>query len=261
MADQELFTGTASCYAKYRPGYPQAFFDHLIEVFKLDGEGRLLDLGCGTGQIAIPLAPRFAEVVGVDPEQEMLDEAKKAATQVNNVQWLCMRAEDISPALGKFRLTTMGRSFHWIEQALVLEKLYAITEKGGGVAIVTDSSSPWRTATQEGWENIRKATIQKYLGQERRAGNSLYKAPAVLFETQLKESPFGGYDEWLYDHERSWTVDTIIGHLYSTSFASRRLFGDEVEAFEKDLREELLKLEPSGIFNEKVQLQALIAQK
>ncbi|WP_353615266.1 MULTISPECIES: class I SAM-dependent methyltransferase [unclassified Mycobacterium] len=45
----------------------------------LDGAGRLLDLGCGTGQLALPLAGHVTEAVGVDPEADMLTEATRQA--------------------------------------------------------------------------------------------------------------------------------------------------------------------------------------
>lgn len=65
--DSGLFAGTAWHYARYRPGYPQAFVDDLVTGLSLDGTRRLLDLGCGTGQLTIPLAPHVAEAVGMDP--------------------------------------------------------------------------------------------------------------------------------------------------------------------------------------------------
>jgi len=139
--NRELFRGTASYYTLYRPGWPQALFDHLIERFHLDGTGRLLDLGCGTGQITIPLAPHFEEAVGLDSEKEMLDEAKKAGT--HNIKWVEMMAEDISDKLGEFKLTTMGISFHWMHQENVLEKVYEITQPGGGIAVIWNDSSSW----------------------------------------------------------------------------------------------------------------------
>ena len=74
----DLFTGAAWWYARYRPGYPAPFFRHLITRFGLDGTGRLLDLGCGTGQLRLPLAPQVADAVGVDPQLEMLAEAAGA---------------------------------------------------------------------------------------------------------------------------------------------------------------------------------------
>ena len=70
-----LFAGTAWHYARYRPGYPDAFFADLITRFRLDGTGRLLDLGCGTGQLTLRLAAHVAEAIGIDPEPEMLSDA------------------------------------------------------------------------------------------------------------------------------------------------------------------------------------------
>jgi hypothetical protein len=55
-ARPEPFAGTAWCYARFRPGYPPAFV-HVVRRFGPDDTGRLLDLGCGTGRLTIPLAP------------------------------------------------------------------------------------------------------------------------------------------------------------------------------------------------------------
>ncbi|WP_207714417.1 hypothetical protein [Scytonema sp. UIC 10036] len=49
-----LFQGAAWYYARYRSKYPQDLFDLLAQRFQLNGRGRLLDLGCGAGLIAIP---------------------------------------------------------------------------------------------------------------------------------------------------------------------------------------------------------------
>ncbi len=66
----DLFAGTAPYYARYRPGYPGAVLGHLRAAFNLDGTGRLLDLGCGTGEVARPLHADFEEVVGLDVSPE-----------------------------------------------------------------------------------------------------------------------------------------------------------------------------------------------
>lgn len=41
--------------------------------------GEVVDLGCGTGQLALPMAGRVHAVVGVDPEPDILRRAHQAA--------------------------------------------------------------------------------------------------------------------------------------------------------------------------------------
>ena len=52
--------------------------------------------------------------------------------------------------------------------------------------------------------------------------------------------------EWVV--ERIWTCDSIVGFMFSTSIASRRVLGDEAGNFEADLRAALLDYEPGDRF-------------
>ncbi|MEK7208134.1 MAG: class I SAM-dependent methyltransferase [Patescibacteria group bacterium] len=261
---RKLFVGAASYYAKYRPGYPKAFFEFARERFHLDGNGRLLDLGCGTGQILLPFAADFEEVVGLDPEPEMLAEGKRQAKKqkVKNAVWILSKAENINKKkIGHFRLVAMGASFHWMEeQNKVLQTIYDITESGGGLIFTHNPSSGWRDKGEK-WKVVRKQIVQKYLGAKRRAGNVFYKEKEEYWEDVLDTSPFGGHEEWNYKYPLSWTLKEVIGYLYATSFASRRLFGNRLADFERELKDALLKIEPSGIFREQVRLQVLVSKR
>ncbi len=265
MIDQELFKGTAEYYAKYRPGYTSEFFDYIIRYFNLNGEGRLLDVGCGTGQLAIPLAKNFDEVVGLDPEQEMLDEAKVQAEKagVGNISWLCARAEDLSENSGVFRLTTVGAALHWMDQKVVLQKIYDHAEVGGGLAVVYDSAGSWATKDEstDPWQKKVREILKKYLGEQRRAGNTFYQKPEEEFDDLVEQSPFGACEVWAHEYTKEWSVESIMGFLYSTSFASRRLLGERVGEFESEIKTELSKIEPSGSFVEQAEIEAIVAKK
>ena len=54
----------------------QACYDRLIEYRLLPAHGRVLDAGCGTGQVSLPLAERGYEVVGIDISAEMIKLAR-----------------------------------------------------------------------------------------------------------------------------------------------------------------------------------------
>lgn len=258
--ERQLFKNAASYYAKYRPWYPEEMFAYLRKYFSLNGKGNLLDLGCGTGQILLPLAKDFEEIVGLDVEPDMIAEAKKEAEKrgVENVRWITGKAEDISEKTGTFKLVTLGASLHWMEGERVLKNAYRMVEEGGGVALIQNPTSGW-TNNKEEWKKVRKEIIQKYLGEKRRNGSFLEQWKD--WEDLLEESPFGGYEEWVHDYTLTWTLDGAVGYLYSTSFARRDMFGDRVEEFEQELKQELLKAEPSGIFREQVKVQVLVSKK
>ena len=100
--DPTLFAGVASYYSQYRPRYTDELYRLLIQEFNLNGQGRLLDLATGTGLIAITLSPQFEEIVALDPDSEMLQEAQQEAKRLGlkNIEWIQNQAENISADLG-----------------------------------------------------------------------------------------------------------------------------------------------------------------
>ena len=76
MADPQfrtdLFRGTGHAYERFRLPYPQALIDDLGQRSGADGTGTLLDLACGTGQLAFALHARFGQIWAVDQEPDMI---------------------------------------------------------------------------------------------------------------------------------------------------------------------------------------------
>jgi 2-polyprenyl-3-methyl-5-hydroxy-6-metoxy-1,4-benzoquinol methylase len=70
-SSDDLFESAARYYAEYRRPYPAVVVNHLVSEFGLDGSGRLLDVGCGTGQVFQVLGRSFAEITAIDPNKEM----------------------------------------------------------------------------------------------------------------------------------------------------------------------------------------------
>lgn len=261
--NKELFKGAAWYYARFRRGYPQSFYNHLVKIFKLNGKSRALDLGTGTGQIAIPLSQIVKEVVAIDPDEEMLNEGKSLALKkgISNIIWVKTRAEDLADELGFFDITTMGASFHWMEQDRVLEEVYKITNKGGGIVIVANTSSIHRNRGNDDWKDIVLEVIKKYLGEKRRAGKGYFNETKDRYEDVLARSKFTVLETFKDKYVQEWDVDNILGFLYSTSYAARRLFNDHVLEFENELRRNLLKLNKTGRFTETAVLEAIIGRK
>lgn len=74
------FSGeVASYYAQFRRGYPADFTGLVACALRLGADAVVADVGCGTGQLTVPLAGRARAAVGVDPEPDMLALAARSA--------------------------------------------------------------------------------------------------------------------------------------------------------------------------------------
>lgn len=261
---KDTFKGTARYYACFREGYPDKFFDLLKSKFSLSENDRVLDLGCGTGQIAIPLARIAGEVVAMDPEPEMIAEGKEqaAVSGISNIKWIEGGSEDL-PDLrddpGHYKLVTIGTAFHWMDRKKVLDELYEILTDDGGIAIASNTSI-W-TYESHGWLITVRELIKKYLGEERRAGSGIFSVAPIKHELFIAESSFTRNQTWKQHWVRSLTSDELIGNLYSTSMANPFVLGDKKEDFESELREILVRLNPADIFRIEGDTEAILAWK
>ena len=71
--DPTLYLGSAAHYRYGRPAYSPELEAVLTQEAGLDGNGRLLDAGCGPGVLTVRLAHLFGQAVGLDPDAGMLD--------------------------------------------------------------------------------------------------------------------------------------------------------------------------------------------
>jgi SAM-dependent methyltransferase len=234
-----MFRGTASYYARYRPGYPPELLEELSAAAGLDGTGRLLDLGCGPGTIAIPLAAHVAEVLAVDCEPEMLEELRRAAP--GNVVAVEASAEDVDAAWGTFRLTTIGRALHWFDGDRVLSKLVEVTP---AVALLGDSLDE---------SEALSAVLE--IARELLGDRPPMREPGVRYEQALADSAFSEVEELWTMVERSWTVAQLIGFAYSTAFASPLRVGERRDEFESVMHE---RLQPH--YTERLRVSALLGR-
>src|SRR5689334_22988240 len=101
----DLYEGTAEYYDRFRSPYPAALIADLRGRVPLGPTDRLLDLACGTGQIAFPLAGTVREVWAIDQEPGSVEFGRRKAERsgVSNIRWIAGAAEN-APLEGLFRL-------------------------------------------------------------------------------------------------------------------------------------------------------------
>ena len=167
----DLYRGTADHYDRYRLPYSRTMLGDLTARAHVSGHGRLLDLACGTGQLAFPLRRRFAEVWAVDQEPDMVNLVRTKAAAMGeeaHIRPVLSSAESLDVEPGYFELAVIGNAFHRLDRDAVARRVLDWLEPGGHLALCW-SSSPW--TGEEPWQITLAAALDRWqvlLGAEQR---------------------------------------------------------------------------------------------
>jgi SAM-dependent methyltransferase len=127
---RDRFTGLAATYARHRPSYPAELFDWLVALSAPGRPRDVADVGCGTGISTRLLAARGLDVVGVDPNEDML----AAARAEGGARYVRAGAEATGLADASVDLVTCAQSFHWFDAGRAVAEFRRILRRGGWCA-------------------------------------------------------------------------------------------------------------------------------
>ena len=234
----------------------------IVKRFNIKPSDRILDIGCGTGQVALAMDGKCREMVCMDSDPEMLKQAKKDTKNSKlRIIWINRDAKDLGglkKEMGTFKIATICRAFHWMNQQQVLRDLDGLIDGDGGIAVFGD----WSIWTgPEVWQRAMKEVVQKYLGEERRAGDKTFKQSDERWEDIIARSSFECIEMRQVSITRNWNIESITGWLFSSSFARPDYFGGQLPAFKREIRNTLLSLNPKGVFQEQTSFSIVLASR
>jgi SAM-dependent methyltransferase len=136
-ASRPDFSLLASRYDELRPVDSNwvELVDRVVELGRLGGGARVLDVGCGTGRVAAALAERGAKVWGVDPSAEMLEVARSRVPA--SVGLKEGRAEALPFRDAWFDGAVCMLSVHLLDRPRALGELARVLVPGGRLVIAT----------------------------------------------------------------------------------------------------------------------------
>ena len=136
-----------------RPTYSPETFTILNELI-VDAPRVVLDVGCGTGNVARPLTEYVERIDAVDLSLPMLERARTLlGGDSPKIRWMHGRTEDVELE-PPYALVTAGESLHWMEWDVVLPRLAHALTSHGLLAIlnVEEQLVPWH----EGYRQIEQ---------------------------------------------------------------------------------------------------------
>lgn len=258
-----LYRGTAAYYDRYRLPYPDAMITDLVERARPSGRGRLLDLACGTGQLAFPLAPWFSEVWAVDSEPEMIDRLQVKAASFGpdgaKVKGTVGVAEELGTRRGFFELAVIGNAFHRLTRERVARRAYEWLPAGGHLALCW-TFMPWEGFSE--WQIALDKLLDRWrteLDADSRVPAGWERSRQELSDAELLfEYGFDMIGRYEFADIYRWSVPRLAGLVRSTSFLPPPVLAEHGPDFDADLEATLA---PYGELTETVQFAYELARR
>jgi len=143
FGDEEI----AAAY-HHRPPYPPEAFT-LLEPLLGPRPRYVLELGAGTGDFTIGLAPLVEHLIAVEPSRPMLERALRR-DGVADVEWVAVAAEDYASDT-RYSAVVAAEAFHWLDWPRVMLSIGASLAPAGFLILVERVLAeplPWDAALQ-----------------------------------------------------------------------------------------------------------------
>ncbi len=160
------FDEAALLYDEVRPGYPEALFDDVVSLSGIPPGGRILEIGCGTGQATVPFARRDYRILCVELGENLAAVARHnlaahplAVVRIGNF-------EDCPLRENYFDLAVSATAFHWLDSAVAYPKTARALRPGGAIALFwnvhvhSDAGKGFFEAAQEIYERVAPEIVK-----------------------------------------------------------------------------------------------------
>jgi SAM-dependent methyltransferase len=130
-----VFDTVAVEYDRHRPTYPDELVDHACAIGGVAPGDRVLEIGCGTGQLTRTLVTRGLHVTAVEPGENLIALAERHVEGPGSVEFVNHRFEDASPG-GGFAVAFSASAFHWVDPDVSWRKVAQSLKPDGPLALM-----------------------------------------------------------------------------------------------------------------------------
>ena len=188
------FSAQPEVYKKFRPTYPSALFDEILQYVS---ERKLCwDCGTGNGQIAVELSKHFEKVYASDLSPQQIAQAEKRA----NIIYSAGRSERTNFGDHIFDLVTVGQAIHWFDIQEFNREVKRVVKKGGIVAFWGYSLLGVDEGIDHKINEFYYKTVGKYWDKERNLVDDRYETIEFDFEELSVSKDLTIHVEWDLKH-------------------------------------------------------------
>jgi cyclopropane fatty-acyl-phospholipid synthase-like methyltransferase len=133
----KVFNEIAIDYDRHRPGYPDKLIEYACEIAELEIGDKVLELGCGSGQLTRSLVARGFHVTALEPGKQLIALAEQNAKGPGIAEFVNAKFEDAVLPKSHYKAVFSASAFHWIDPDVSWQKTAELLIPGGVFALIS----------------------------------------------------------------------------------------------------------------------------
>lgn len=200
---KDLFSQQAAIYARYRPVYPHALYEHLATL--APQHSTAWDCATGNGQAAVELARYFDQVFATDISEKQLQQT----IPHEKITYFIAPAHASGLPDNSIDLITVAQAYHWFDFEAFHREIIRVAKPGAviavwGYSLIQSTDTPLNTLIHD----FYRQKTGPYWDAERKHVDEHYTT--VPFPYKELPSPS-------FHIEVQWTKEDLAGYLNTWS--------------------------------------------
>jgi SAM-dependent methyltransferase len=129
-----VFDDMAAEYDRHRPAYPDELIGQACRVAGIGPGDRVLEIGCGTGQLTRGLLARGLHVTALEPGANLIARARQ--NLAGAVDFVHAKLEEAVLPRGRFPAVFSASAFHWADPEVSWQQVADALAPGGTLALI-----------------------------------------------------------------------------------------------------------------------------
>ncbi len=200
----KVFDQIAIDYDRHRPSYPDKLIDHACQIAQLETGDKILELGCGSGQLTQALVARGLRVTALEPGKQLIALAKQNLKGKGVTDFVNAKFEYAVLPKGYYKAIFSASAFHWIDPDISWQKTADLLAPGGVLALMQHFGlSEQRTSNDL---DLQLAALKKIAPKVAAKWPHYYELDEITNGVKLRQKNISDVWAWLgnYELERNY---------------------------------------------------------
>lgn len=205
----KVFDQIATDYDRHRPGYPGALIDYACQIAALEKGDRVLELGCGSGQLTQVLVSRGLHVTALEPGKQLITLAEQKVAGKGVADFVNTKFEDACLPKRHYKAIFSASAFHWMNPDVSWQRAAAVLIPGGTLALMQHFGLREQRSSND--LKLQLAVLKKIVPEVAARWPHYYELDEIIDGVEARHKNISDAWSWLGDYD---LARNYVGNLF-----------------------------------------------